>query len=122
MRLINTSTGALEEFIGRNIPTYTILSHTWEAEEVTYQDYIDGAFAHKRGYEKIKKTLEIAKSSNVRYAWVDTCCIDKSSSAELTETINSMYRWYERSRECYVYLSDLEAGANLETQLQECRW
>ena len=49
-------------------------------------------------------------------------CIDKGSSAELTEAINSMYRWYQRSQRCYVYFSDLEAGADLGTQLSKCRW
>ncbi|KAK4461563.1 HET domain-protein, partial [Cladorrhinum samala] len=40
--------------------------------------------------------------------WVDTCCIDKTSSAELTEAINSMYMWYANSTVCYAWLSDLE--------------
>lgn len=122
MRLINTSTGAFEEFIGRNIPEYAILSHTWEDEEVSYQDYLGGACPLKKGYEKIRKTCELARESGVVYAWVDTCCIDKSSSAELTEAINSMYQWYERSEKCFVYLSDLEEGADLKTHLSKCRW
>ncbi len=46
----------------------------------------------------------------VRYIWIDTCCIDKSSSAELSEAINSMYRWYEESVVCYAYLEDVEEG------------
>jgi len=44
----------------------------------------------------------------MRYLWIDTCCIDKSSSAELSEAINSMYRWYEESNVCYAYLEDVE--------------
>jgi hypothetical protein len=120
MRLINTGTGAFEEFIGRDIPKYAILSHTWEEEEVSYQDYLGCACLHKKGYEKIRKTLELAREDDVLYAWVDTCCIDKSSSAELTEAINSMYQWYERSARCFVYLSDLEE--DVETQLSGCRW
>jgi hypothetical protein len=122
MRLINTSSGAFEEFIGRNIPEYAILSHTWEEEEVSYQDYVGGTCSHKKGYEKIRKTLELANQSGLPYAWVDTCCIDKGSSAELTEAINSMYRWYQRSQRCYVYFSDFEAGADLGSQLSKCRW
>jgi hypothetical protein len=164
MRLINTSTGAFEEFVGKNIPKYAILSHTWDKEEVSYQDYLGGACSYKKGHEKIMKTLELAKSGfsphkdkypsykyqdgsskhrsesnkdryektgdtlepnwewGVRYAWVDTCCIDKSSSAELSEAINSMYQWYQRSDRCFVYLSDLEEGVDLRTQLLKCRW
>ena len=45
----------------------------------------------------------------IRWA-VDTCCIDKSSSAELTESINSMYRWYQEAAICYAYLFDVQSG------------
>jgi hypothetical protein len=38
--------------------------------------------------------------------WIDTCCINKTSSAELSEAINSMFGWYERAEVCYAYLSD----------------
>jgi hypothetical protein len=40
--------------------------------------------------------------------WIDTCCIDKTSSAELSEAINSMYMWYQNSQVCYAYLSDVD--------------
>ncbi|KAG9376875.1 HET protein [Pyrenophora tritici-repentis] len=80
MRLLNVNTEKFEEFIGQ--------------EEVSYQDYISGLYKHKKGYEKIEKTLYLANQSALQYAWIDTCCIDKSSSAELTEAINSMYQWY----------------------------
>jgi hypothetical protein len=40
--------------------------------------------------------------------WIDTCCIDKRSSAELSEAIDSMYRWYEAVKECYAYLCNVE--------------
>lgn len=39
---------------------------------------------------------------------MDTCCIDKKSSAELSEAINSMYGYYAESTHCYVYLEDIE--------------
>lgn len=47
----------------------------------------------KKGYEKIRKCCEIAVSDGFEYAWVDTCCIDKTSSSELSEAINSMWAW-----------------------------
>lgn len=122
MRLINTSTHNFEEFIGRDIPPYAILSHTWETEEITYQDYANDACRHFKGFAKVMKTLEIAEASGIRYAWVDTCCIDKRSSAELTEAINSMYSWYQRSEVCYAFLSDLEADADLQADMPHCRW
>ncbi|KAH7303859.1 heterokaryon incompatibility protein-domain-containing protein [Stachybotrys elegans] len=123
MRLLNTGTGRFEEFIGRNIPKYAILSHTWEDEEVSYKDMTsDQSYQNMEGYRKIKKTCGIALQAGYSYAWVDTCCIDKSSSAELTEAINSMYKWYQRAEMCYVFLSDLDSSASLEDTLQHCKW
>jgi hypothetical protein len=96
MRLINTSTLELEEFMGVNVPPYAILSHTWEEEEITFQEMSPKTHQvrNKKGYKKIKKTCEVAKEAGLQYAWVDTCCIDKRSSAELTEAINSMFQWW----------------------------
>jgi len=122
MRLINTSTGQLEEFIGSQIPKYAILSHTWEDDEVSFKDLNEGIYKHKKGFIKIAKTCELAAASGLKYAWVDTCSIDKSSSAELTEAINSMYQWYQRAEVCYAFLSDLPENADLGEQLPRCRW
>src|SRR5690349_10470978 len=121
MKLINTFTEVLEEFIGRNIPEYAILSHTWEEEEVTFTDFTSGAYKAMKGYQKIEATCRLAREAGICYAWVDTCCIDKSSSAELTECINSMFQWYRRSKICYVFLTDLPAGTALEVGLPRCR-
>lgn len=51
-----------------------------------------------------------ACSDGLKYIWIDSCCIDKTSSSELAESINSMFRWYEESEVCYVYLSDFVSG------------
>jgi hypothetical protein len=122
MRLINTKTHLFEEFIGDEIPGYAILSHTWGEGEVTYQEYLQGTHKTKKGYRKIRKTCEIAAEAGISYTWVDTCCIDKRSSAELSEAINSMYHWYERSKICYAFLSDLSGGADLAKSAGQCRW
>lgn len=98
------------EFIGDDVPPYAILSHTWardSSQEVTFQDMKDGLGQNKPGYSKNKKCGEIAAEHEIEYFWVGTCCIDKSSSAELTEAINSMYRWYHNAEVCYAYLSDV---------------
>src|ERR1700760_4181300 len=99
----------LTEWSGNNIPPYAILSHTWgqDGEEVTYNDLINGTGKHKPGYVKIKYCVEQAANDGLQYSWVDTCCIDKSSSAELAEAINSMFKWYGRSQICYAYLADV---------------
>ena len=97
MRLINTETLTLEEFIREEIPPYAILSHTWDDDEVSFDEFKrDPASAQvrgRKGYDKIQKTCQLAVKSDLRYAWVDTCCINKSSSSELSEAINSMYQW-----------------------------
>ncbi|KAK4647377.1 uncharacterized protein QC761_0000330 [Podospora bellae-mahoneyi] len=83
----------------------------------------------KAGYDKIQHTLRLARQHRLRHAWVDTCCIDKTSSSELQEAINSMYAWYAATKVCFVYLSDLDpvsAHAQqqdlLEAALPKCRW
>jgi hypothetical protein len=95
MRLINVETLRFEEFLDvKNTPEYAILSHTWEDEEVSLKDFEsapDPRQISKKGFSKVANTCRLAAAAGIRYAWVDTCCIDKSSSAELTEAINSMY-------------------------------
>lgn len=125
MRLINVKTLELHEFIGSYIPPYTILSHTWGHDEVTFQDMLTEKATTKEGYEKIKRCCEIAASDGFKWAWVDTCCIDKTSSAELSEAINSMYRWYRNSRVCYVILSDVSSEEECQTagsSFRRSRW
>lgn len=122
MRLINVHSRLFEEFIGKNIPHYAILSHTWEGEEVTYMNYVSDSYHLMKGYVKIDMTCRLAAEHGLSYAWVDTCCIDKSSSAELSEAINSMFRWYEEAEVCFVYLSDLSSGVEWAESLRDCRW
>ncbi len=94
------------------IPPYAILSHTWkEGEEVAFQELIDGTGKVKPGYEKIRFCGAQAKRDGLQYFWVDTCCIDRSNNAELSEAINSMFRWYRSATRCYVYLSDVSSPA-----------
>lgn len=76
----------------------------------------------RAAYHKIERTAVIARQMGLRWFWVDTCCIDKSSSAELQEAINSMYRWYEKSAYCVVYLEEAKSAVNLVTILKESRW
>lgn len=122
MHLINVNTGALEYSIGSRIPEYAILSHTWEDGELTYQTYLNGQSGGMKGIAKIVKTCELAKKYKISYVWIDTACIDKSSSAELSEAINSMYLWYKRAVVCFTFLSDLPPNAALDVSLQRCRW
>jgi hypothetical protein len=116
MRLLernNSSEFSLTQDFGDDIPQYAILSHTWGAdtEEVTFRDLMDGTGKSKGGYDKIRFCGEQARRDGLQYFWVDTCCIDKSNNNELSEAINSMFRWYRNAAKCYVYLSDVPRPA-----------
>jgi hypothetical protein len=108
MRLINVETMQLEDFTMRRLPQYAILSHTWTEEEVSFQEFSNQTtdIVKKEGFIKIMRTCGLAAENHVKYVWVDTCCIDKTSSAELTEAINSMFQWYKEAEYCFAYLSD----------------
>ncbi|KAH7142640.1 HET domain protein [Dactylonectria estremocensis] len=134
MRLINNELLALEEFMG-SAPNYAILSHTWEDGEVTFQDFTNpnsNVRSQKKGFGKILRTCDMAKRAGIKYSWVDTCCIDKTSSAELTEAINSMFQWYRDAVVCYTWLADLPKEKSPDsrpstqqtciTGLEGCRW
>jgi hypothetical protein len=123
MRLLHTKTKILKEFSGEDIPSYAILSHTWDSNEVKFED-ID-----RNGYEggstKINGCCGQAVNDGLDYVWIDTCCIDKSSSAELSEAINSMWLWYGQASACYAYLSDVPDGNGLEVEdsaFRRSRW
>jgi hypothetical protein len=107
MRLLNTRTYELCEFLG-DAPPYAILSHRWLEEEVLFKDIRD---ARKRGslkgWAKIENCCRQAAEDGWDYVWIDTCCINKSDSSELSEAINSMFRWYENAQVCYAFLDDV---------------
>jgi hypothetical protein len=103
---------SLSEYLGRDIPRYAILSHRWgtDHEEVTFRDFVEGTGKSKAGYRKLTFCGKQAANDGLRFFWIDTCCIDKTSSAELSEAINSMFRWYQHAEKCYVYLSDVSTS------------
>lgn len=115
MRLLNVHTFEFDEFIGEvgnGIPAYVILSHTWGAEEVTFKNHTEKGRESigKKGYDKIRGCCRLAEAEGFQYAWIDTCCIDKSSSAELSEAIDSMFQWYRDAAICYAYLDDVDGS------------
>ncbi|KAK8051648.1 hypothetical protein PG993_003033 [Apiospora rasikravindrae] len=132
MRLINVHSYELHEFWGSQVPTYAILTHTWDDEEVTHQEWLAWlasacpSVASKKGFQKIMGACERAKEDRLAWLWVDTNCIDKASSAELSEAINSMYAWYRDSTACYCYMADVPApsgnDAEVLSSFRRSRW
>jgi hypothetical protein len=125
MRLINctTATPRLETVLEDPVPRYVILSHTWGRDEATFQDIQDidsqdmcamrlngREFSYPAApkFQKLVNSCMWAFRHDYKYLWIDTCCIDKTSSAELQEAINTMYRWYQHSQVCLAYLADVE--------------
>ncbi|KAL8648661.1 MAG: hypothetical protein Q9226_005902 [Calogaya cf. arnoldii] len=102
---------SLTRDFGDDVPRYSILSHTWGAddEEVTFNDLREGLGRGKVGHKKIEFCGNQARKDGLQYFWVDTCCIDKANHSELSEAITSMFRWYRGAVKCYVYLSDVSA-------------
>ena len=127
MRLIHSHTLKLERF-DDNVPPYAILSHTWQEMEVTFEDMCRNPnYCTLKGWSKIKECARLAKRDDIEYIWIDTCCIDKSSSAELSEAINSMFRWYQQTAICYAFLHDVSISSSAdylvrEGQLRASRW
>lgn len=116
----------LKSFKEKDLPPYAILSHTWiedDSGEVSFQDMKSGLIKEKLGYEKILNCCLKAKDEGLQYCWIDSCCINKDSSTELSEAINSMFLWYKQARICYAYLPDVHAScAEINTQFIASRW
>jgi len=127
--LLRSETGKFsftKEFAGNDvIPHYAILSHTWgpDDEEVTFEDLAKGTGGNKYGYKKIRFCGEQAWKDGLQYFWIDTCCINKADHAELSEAINSMFRWYQTATKCYVYLSDVSmTKGKASEEVSELPW
>jgi len=110
MRLLhfdNTGGLILTDFSGRTIPVYAILSHRWGDDEVLFEDLAENKYKSNTGYQKIEFCAKQAAQDRLQYFWIDTCCIDKWNRNELSDAINSMFRWYRQATKCYVLLSDV---------------
>ncbi|KIN00544.1 hypothetical protein OIDMADRAFT_73808, partial [Oidiodendron maius Zn] len=133
MRLLHTTKLIVDEFLESQSESYSyaILSHTWDKEEdkeeITFQDMQGDVPTHKKGFSKLKSSRVQAEKDSYKHIWIDTCCIDKSSSAELSEAIKSMYRWYKKAAICYVYMSDVpprevEDPCYSQSSFRRSRW
>lgn len=117
---------ATTDFSQKTIPPYAILSHTWGDEEFLFEDLISGTGKEKAGFKKILFCSEQAAHDQIYYIWVDTCCIDKWNRRELSNAINSMFRWYKNAAKCYALISDvsthtIDAEQSQDTWLESFR-
>lgn len=121
MRLINAATLKLQTF-HTSPPPYAILSHTWTDEEITFIEDLNKCDQRKKGFYKIRQCCAQALQDGLYWAWVDTCCINKSSSSELAEAIQSMFTWYQEASVCYAYLEDVQVPGRLLKGLPNSVW
>ncbi|RPD57941.1 HET-domain-containing protein [Lentinus tigrinus ALCF2SS1-7] len=126
MWLIRTRTGELKHFNSFSDVKggYAILSHVWQGEEMSFQELRALASDTKesdspddtprsRASAKIRECCKLAESHGYEWLWIDTCCIDRTSSAELSEAVNSMFSWYSHASVCYAYLFDVLSWGSL---------
>ena len=114
MRLLNTRTLELRSFIPYEVPDYVILSHRWGQNEVTFKDITrypicdtNSPARELMGFSKIEGACKLAADDGYDWIWIDSCCIDKESSADVDKAINSMWTYYTKSNICYVYMADI---------------
>ncbi|KAK3400743.1 heterokaryon incompatibility protein-domain-containing protein [Sordaria brevicollis] len=136
MRLLSTKDFTFHEFPEDAVPSYAILSHTWDGDEVTLQDMqrpnakavLQSRSLPNQSWKKVQDACSMAYLKGFQHIWIDNCCIDKTNSAELQEAINSMFRWYRNSSLCLALLSDVyKSNFDLNEELQSyatffCRW
>ncbi|RDX43482.1 HET-domain-containing protein [Lentinus brumalis] len=97
---------------------YAILSHVWDAHEQSFQEtaalraQCADAGLNPRDFStpKVQVSCILAERHGFGWLWIDTCCIDKTSSAELSEAINAMYAYYAHAAVCYAYLRDVRCA------------
>jgi hypothetical protein len=108
---------------------YAMLSHRWERKEPLLHDIQEKAMYELEpvdGMHKLQSFCGVARDAGYRWAWSDTCCIDKSNNVELQESVNTMFVWYRHSALTIVYLSDVsrfsKSGALAESAWNERGW
>lgn len=134
-----------------SIPPYAILSHRWIGQEIVFQDFESVPKAQLRSLPpanpvpktavgavsqdstasvyKIAGACAKARGAGIRHLWIDTVCINKFDSRELSSAINSMFKWYSNAAICYVYLYDVtwDTAANTpdsdrDQQFRQSKW
>ncbi|KAL5324627.1 hypothetical protein ACEPPN_009173 [Leptodophora sp. 'Broadleaf-Isolate-01'] len=130
MRLLHTKLLEVQTFISAAVPDYAILSHRWGGEELTLKDLVDDPVSDPRskarnlsGFSKVQGACNQAINDGYNWIWIDSCCIDRSSSSELQEAINSMWNYYAQSNICYVYMVDVpDRSAGQDHRFNQSEW
>jgi hypothetical protein len=127
MRLIHTEKCEVHDFLDAlSIPRYAAISYSWEADEVRHGNLRETSLAsEKPSLQELKEFCLQAGNLSLEWLWVDTVCVNRSSSAELSEAINSTFKWFRQSEACIVYLSDVDYvddSQEQEKRIRQSRW
>lgn len=101
------------ERINEMVATYfrcAMLSHRWNGKEPLLHDVEDKVVYQLKaagGLVKLQSFCEITRRAGLRWAWVDSCCIDQHNNVEVQKSLNSMFAWYHHAALTIVYLSDV---------------
>ena len=102
-----------------------MFSHTWEGKEPTFLDVNRVGLVNELGKsslnDKLRRFCKAIHKDGYQWAWSDTCCIDKSTSAILSQSLISMYTWYTEAVETLVYLADVLSKSEL-SDLTNSQW
>ena len=113
---ISSQTARMREVVSTYFQ-YVTLSHRWGTSEPLLRDVkaqvIYDLDPNLNGVPKLQSFCLAILRHGYIWAWSDTCCIDKESSAELQEAISSMYSWYELSALTMVHLADVSGTCSL---------
>lgn len=123
MRLLNVYTLEFSEY-SADVPKYAIASHRWKAgTEATIKEVRNKRNTEKDGYVKVQSFASYVREHvcNVEWLWIDTCCVNQDSSQEVTEAVNSMFRWYSNAEVCLAYLADV-SNAEDEREFRRSEW
>lgn len=114
MKLINVKSYELVEVLDSSIPPYAILSHTWGGDDTVAPTHWTRLATIQRSLpipEKVIRACEDVHRRGITYLWVDSLCIDSSSSADLDEAVNGSLRRLRNASVCLVFLEDLPADS-----------
>lgn len=123
MRLLRVDSLKFFDFHDDATPPYAIASHRWQEEEVTFQEVRDEYNQTKKGYRKVRDFAKYVRDHvhGVQWLWIDTCCINKDSAAELSEAINLMFKWYRNAQVCLAWLPDVDVVGD-EHDFKKSEW
>lgn len=102
-----------------NFPWTSTVCRRYRGEMLAALENLSKEYASLKtlGYQKVKEMAKLGDAQSLGWGeecewfWIDTCCIDKTNSAELAEALNSMSTYYANAIHCIAYMADVTAAS-----------